>query len=400
MDIVESVERYETWLRARLKGDVNEKDLAEKHEKMAAGPFPFLRATYWRWAETILEACPELEGAPDVLAVGDIHIENFGTWRDTEGRLVWGVNDFDEAADMPYAVDVVRLAASAVLAGTTMSARRICLSILDGYHDGIRKPGPIILDREHEILRKIAVVDETGRKKFWKKFDPTLIREQIKKKKAKGERPKVQPARTMRRRYAKALREAQPDSRIMLRFYERTAGTGSLGRRRFFSVGPWRGDLVVREAKAIVCSGWALAHRGSHNLRCEQIASGRYRSPDPTYQLRGHVLVRRLSPDDFKIEVEEDEQAGGKKKKKGRKKKASGDDNPKAVALNDLVKDETLRLMGHELATIHRGTNDRRRKILVDLAARKRRNVDWLRDAVMRAKARVRDDYEAWLAAD
>ena len=35
-----------------------------------------------------------------------------GTWRDTEGRLIWGVNDFDEVARMPYAVDLVRLVTS------------------------------------------------------------------------------------------------------------------------------------------------------------------------------------------------------------------------------------------------------------------------------------------------
>ena len=59
---------------------------------------------------------PRIGDAPSVLAVGDIHIENFGTWRDEEGRLVWGVNDFDEAAEMPYVLDLVRLATSAALA--------------------------------------------------------------------------------------------------------------------------------------------------------------------------------------------------------------------------------------------------------------------------------------------
>jgi uncharacterized protein (DUF2252 family) len=44
------------------------------------------------------EVCPDLAKAPKVLAVGDLHVENFGTWRDVEGRLVWGINDFDEAA--------------------------------------------------------------------------------------------------------------------------------------------------------------------------------------------------------------------------------------------------------------------------------------------------------------
>jgi hypothetical protein len=43
---------------------------------------------------------PENAGAPVVTGVGDLHVENFGTWRDADARLVWGVNDFDEAAVM------------------------------------------------------------------------------------------------------------------------------------------------------------------------------------------------------------------------------------------------------------------------------------------------------------
>ena len=85
---------------------------------MRDSAFAFLRATYWRWAETILEVCPDLANAPAVLAVGDTHLENFGTWHDGEGRLVWGVNDYDEAAEMPYILDLVRLATSATLATT------------------------------------------------------------------------------------------------------------------------------------------------------------------------------------------------------------------------------------------------------------------------------------------
>ena len=34
--------------------------------------------------------CSELRKAPAVLAVGDLHIASFGTWRDGFGRLIWG----------------------------------------------------------------------------------------------------------------------------------------------------------------------------------------------------------------------------------------------------------------------------------------------------------------------
>ena len=61
MNIVESTTAYEAWLRAQLGNEVVEKDIDTKHAKMAEGPFPFLRATYWRWAETIYQACPTLK---------------------------------------------------------------------------------------------------------------------------------------------------------------------------------------------------------------------------------------------------------------------------------------------------------------------------------------------------
>src|SRR3979411_2054186 len=101
---------YEAWLGTHGKG--GKKKIKFKHHKMKKSAFIFLRATYSRFARQIGKWCPELMDAPQVLSVGDLHLENFGTWRDADGRLVWGVNDFDEAAEMPYPLDLVRLAAS------------------------------------------------------------------------------------------------------------------------------------------------------------------------------------------------------------------------------------------------------------------------------------------------
>ena len=110
----------------------------------ATARFVFLRATYWRWAEIIPEICPDLMSAPPVLAVGDIHLENYGTWRDREGRLVWGVNDFDEAAEMPYTLDLARLSTSAALAVPADEKQRQTQgkAILEGYADGLARPRP------------------------------------------------------------------------------------------------------------------------------------------------------------------------------------------------------------------------------------------------------------------
>ncbi len=69
--IFDSAQRYEGWLKAQLHGDLVADDLAKKHEKMRKSAFVFLRATYWRWAETVFDVCPDLADAASVLAVGD-----------------------------------------------------------------------------------------------------------------------------------------------------------------------------------------------------------------------------------------------------------------------------------------------------------------------------------------
>jgi hypothetical protein len=378
MNIIRSVERYDAWLATQLKGDLMRDELDQKHDKMAADPFQFLRATYWRWAETIYKVCPELEGAPHVLAVGDLHVENFGSWRDAEGRLVWGVNDFDEAAGMPYPLDIVRLAVSAVLAqarGTSPAS--ICKTILKGYVDGLQDPRPYVLDRHNEWLRNIVVVSDAERKGFWKKFDPKRLNKVSKNR----NKPKVRPATTMRHRYVKALEAARPDASVQFEYFARTAGTGSLGRPRYFAVGHWRSDLIIREAKAIVRSGWSLAHGGSHDLRCEEIAHGKYRCPEPFYHLDGHILVRKLSPNDYKVEA----------KPKG----ANADESHKAVAVSVLVDPKMLHAMGRDLAAIHRGTPRRRQAIIDDLDARPAR---WLLDAVTAAARMTRIEWQEWRA--
>src|SRR6202046_2123477 len=125
-------------------------DLRRKHQAMAQDVFPFLRATFYRWMQLWPEACPDEVRAPRVLAVGDLHVENFGTWRDVEGRLVWGINDFDEAYPLPFTNDLIRLAVSAYLAiedgELEISPKAASAAILGGYIKGLRTGGsPLVL---------------------------------------------------------------------------------------------------------------------------------------------------------------------------------------------------------------------------------------------------------------
>src|ERR1700759_2591308 len=128
---------------------------------MRESAFIFLRATYFRWAKRIGIVCPELMNAPQVLSVGDLHLENFGTWRDADGRFVWGVNDFDEAAVMPCVLDLVRLAATIRLApDRAVDNRAAAVALLKGYRQGLEVPQPALLDEGETWLRDYAIGNE------------------------------------------------------------------------------------------------------------------------------------------------------------------------------------------------------------------------------------------------
>jgi Uncharacterized protein conserved in bacteria (DUF2252) len=351
MGIVEATRAYEAWLARQLGSLFVRKDLQRKHTRMAKGPFPFLRATYYRWAEQILDICPELAGAPPVIAVGDIHLENFGTWRDNDGRLIWGVNDFDEAAEMPYALDLVRLGVSAMLGCPHLrSTRAISNNILRGYLQGLAKPGPIVLDHQHTWLRDLVVVPDAARTRFWMKMYNT----------ANGKKPAKE--------YVRALVGSMPEGGLDLTYGARTAGLGSLGRPRWIGVAEWRGGPVVREAKAALPSAWTLpSGRRKQPMYCDKIATARYRAPDPWYRLVGDIMVRRLSPNNRKLDVTE---------------------YPLALLNNKM-----LRLMGCELAAVHFGLDDRRAAVMRDL---ERRDSAWLHFAIERAVQFVRDEHREW----
>ena len=357
MSIRSANREYERWLTARLHGEVVEADLTRKHKKMRESAFAFLRAANWRWAETILDVCPDLADAPPVLAVGDTHLENFGTWIDNEGRLVWGVNDYDECAEMPYILDLVRLATSAALTAmpSQISLKAICANLFDGYGNGVDAPEAFVLDRQHMWLRKRFVVGEAQRAMFWQKIENQYHAVLEKK------NPEQPPARWLKL-FAGALRDAT----ITLSYWRRSAGTGSLGRPRWLGFGSWRGGPLLREGKALVESGWTRVHRGGSRLRLNDIADGRYRSPDPWYTASGNILMRRLSPNNRKIDVEDRRDAAR------------------------LLHPDLLWAMGRDLAAVHLGVRDRRDALKKDLQKRKTR---WFRANLEAATAFVAGEF-------
>jgi uncharacterized protein (DUF2252 family) len=92
-----------------------------KFRRMAASAFAFYRGTaalFYHDLDADRRGGEYLdERTSRVWIHGDLHAENFGTYMDSNGRLVFNVNDFDEAYVGPFTWDLKRLAASIALLG-------------------------------------------------------------------------------------------------------------------------------------------------------------------------------------------------------------------------------------------------------------------------------------------
>jgi len=155
MNIREATKSYDDWMRGC--GLIVASELQDKHVQMKQDPFQFLRGSYYRWAQLWPVICADSRRSPAVLSIGDLHIDSFGTWRDAEGRMCWGVDDFDEAWPLPYTNDLARLAASAKIARTVgilrIRTKEACEVILTAYERTLREGGcPIVLAEEEAHL--------------------------------------------------------------------------------------------------------------------------------------------------------------------------------------------------------------------------------------------------------
>jgi hypothetical protein len=321
----------------------------------------FLRGTAYRWAQRWPELCPDLVDAPQLLAVGDLHAENFGTWSDGDSRFVWGINDLDEATTLPYTNDLVRLLTSIVLA---VHAGHLSLdtdvaadAIVEGYGQSLADGGrPFVVGEHHRWLWEFVQHRLKDPPTFWNELAALPVADD------------VEP--TMAEALAASLPQAGPPHRLV----RRTAGVGSLGRRRVVALSNWRGGYVAREAKAIVPSAWRWVAGTpgdvtAHAWEIERCNDQAVRSPDPTYRAAGAWLVRRLAPDAVRIEL-------------------AGLPRPQDERV-------FVRAMGSETANLHLATPSQTQAVVNDLAARPHH---WLRKAAeVMAKDTVAD-WETWKA--
>lgn len=281
--------------------------LKRKWSRMSASPFAFLRGASALWCE-LLEREPKLlEGLPGAgVLVGDLHLENVGTF-----RTAWGVslhvNDFDESFEGPWAFDVARLLTSTLLARPELgigglAAVALTEEVLDGYDAGLAGASA-------RLPTTLSLVVDRANKKPEEKF--LLKRLERPGRLVRDEKNPSAPVTVLAQvkravqQWAEATHQKHPVSVVDVT--RRVAGTGSLGVQRFVALVKVGAEERLLELKEV---------RGSTAVEVPPDAVSLVHAwmqclPRPPAELAACVLgavpviVRPLFAADEKLSVEE-----------------------------------------------------------------------------------------------
>jgi uncharacterized protein (DUF2252 family) len=218
--------------------------LAMKYANMRADPFVFLRATcHLFYARLPAIGLPD---APAAWCCGDLHLENFGSYKGSNRLAYFDINDFDEAALAPLNWDLVRFLASVQVGAADIGlgkdeAKLLCASFVDAYAAtlGCGKSGWVEHDTAQGLVREL--LDSVAQRRRAEHLDRRTV--------IKGGRRRIRidgrkalAADAAGREHAAALLAAYARTQPNPGFYapldiaRRIAGNGSLGVERYIIV--------------------------------------------------------------------------------------------------------------------------------------------------------------------
>ena len=238
--------------------------LAMKYAKMTQNPFIFLRGA----CHLFYDALPDtslFQEAPLAWCCGDLHFENFGSYKGDNRQVYFDINDYDEAALAPVTWDIVRLLTSIqcgadALNATQAEALAVSQSCLDAYRSTLITGKPLWVEREtstglvNALLTTLQSRERTtflDKRTTRKAHRRSLIVDGV----------KALPASDAQKKLVTEFMDQFATKQPNPKFFEvldigcRIAGTGSLGVERFVVLVEGKGSpdgnylLDIKEAK-------------------------------------------------------------------------------------------------------------------------------------------------------
>jgi uncharacterized protein (DUF2252 family) len=150
-----------------------------KYKTMALNAFSFYRGTCHLFYEDLSKG-PALAASPPVWLCGDLHLENFGSFKGDDQQEYFDLNDFDEGVLGPALWDIVRMVTSIFVAFDSLglekaSAVKTAQAFIDTYSAALTKGKELIIDprtargvvyqflnnvkkrKQKELLKRMAV---------------------------------------------------------------------------------------------------------------------------------------------------------------------------------------------------------------------------------------------------
>ena len=237
--------------------------LALKYAAMASGAFRFFRGSchlfYEDWPRRT-----SLDAAPRTWISGDLHLENFGTYKGDDRLTYFDINDFDEAILAPSTGEAARFVTSVLVAAPEIGvggaqAVGLCRRYLEAYAAALADGKARRVERQtaEGMVRDLLVALEERKRRDL--LDGRTERRGGKRRLRIGRR--ALPASPAQRRAVTtffrgfARHEADPGFFRVLDVARRVAGTGSLGVERFVVLVEGRGSpddnylLDLKEAR-------------------------------------------------------------------------------------------------------------------------------------------------------
>lgn len=261
--------------------------LAMKYAKLRTSPFLFLRGTcHLFYARLPKEKV--LEAGPLAWISGDLHFENFGTYKASNRLVYYDINDFDEAVLAPATWELVRLLAAILVARgelhvDTASAARLCNAVSRAYAHALAtgKAGWVDRDTAQAPVRQLLRgLKDRKRPQFMARR--TTLEAGTRSIRCDGEH--ALKATDTQKRYVSDLIETyaadtgRPEFFNVLDVARRIAGTGSLGVERY---------VVLVEGKGSPGGNYLL------DLKLAPRSSLRHRTParQPRWTSQAHRVV-------------------------------------------------------------------------------------------------------------
>jgi uncharacterized protein (DUF2252 family) len=216
--------------------------LSLKYQAMRSDPFVFLRGACHLFYQR-LPSSGIFKAAPLVWSCGDLHLENFGSYKGDDRLAYFDLNDFDEAALAPASWDVVRMLTSLRVGAKSLGlkpgqAQTLCEAFLRSYGTALASGKALWVEPQTAHGRVKDLFDKVrDRQRVDLLDDRTELKGKRRALKLDGKRAlpasAAQREKVMAFMQAFALTQPHPAFYKVLDVARRIAGTGSLGVERY-----------------------------------------------------------------------------------------------------------------------------------------------------------------------